>query len=91
MESNSQNLETMGKSFYEFLASAGNLVPLLFALLSLVICFKTLINIWRLTSREEMTSVDPEQSLFHQWVAFGFGGLLGISAVVTYALSSMWG
>ena len=91
MESNSQNLETMGQSFYEFLSAAGNLIPVLFALLSLVICIKTGVGVPWLTSREEMTSFDPEQSLFHQWVAFGFGGLLGISAVVTYALSSMWG
>lgn len=92
MESNSQNLETMGQSFYEFLSAAGNLIPVLFALLSLVICIKTGVNIWRLVDRgDAMNSHSEDQSVFHQVLAFGFGGLLGISAVVTYALSSMWG
>jgi hypothetical protein len=82
----------MGQSFYEFLSAAGNLIPVLFALLSLVICIKTGVNIWRLVDRgDAMNSHSEDQSVFHQVLAFGFGGLLGISAVVTYALSSMWG
>ena len=92
MNPNNQNLETMGQSFYQFLASAGNLIPVIFALLSLVICVKTGVNIWRLVDRgDAMTSHSEDQSIFHQCLAFGFGALLGISAVVTYALSSMWG
>lgn len=88
---NDQNLETMGKSFYEFLASAGNLIPFLFAIMSLVICIKTGINIWRLVDRgDAMNAHSADQSIFHQVLAFGFGALLGISAVVTYALSSIW-
>lgn len=91
MESN-QNLETMATSFYEFLASAGNLIPMLFALLSLVICLKTGVNIWRMVQSEnDGVTGQGEQTVYGQLAAFVFGALLGISAVVTYALSSMWG
>lgn len=88
---NDQNLETMGKSFYEFLASGANLIPLIFSIMGLAICIKTGINIWRLVDRgDAMNAHSADQSIFHQLLAFGFGALLGISAVVTYALSSIW-
>jgi hypothetical protein len=88
-----QNLETMARSFYEFLASAANLVPMIFALLSLVICLKTGLNIWRMVQSEgdSFTGQGGDQTMVGQVSAFVFGALLGISAVVTYALSSMWG
>ncbi|MCT6838603.1 hypothetical protein G3A56_27795 (plasmid) [Rhizobium oryzihabitans] len=92
MNPNNQNLETMGQSFYEFLASAGNLIPVIFALLSLVICLKTGVNIWLMVQSEnDGFTGHGEQTVYGQVIAFVFGALLGISAVVTYALSSMWG
>jgi hypothetical protein len=88
-----QNLETMARSFYEFLASAANLVPMIFTLLSLVICLKTGVNIWRMVQSESdsFTGQGTDQTMVGQVSAFVFGALLGISTVVTYALSSMWG
>ncbi|NSX94394.1 hypothetical protein [Agrobacterium tumefaciens] len=84
-----KNLETSATAFYEFLAAAANLVPIIFALVSLVICLKTGMNIWRMVQSEAFSPT--EQTMAGQVTAFCLGALLGISAVVTYALSSIWG
>lgn len=84
-----KTLETMGNSFYEFLASAANLISMLFSLIGVIVCIKTGTEIWRQVQREGYAPAD--QLMMGQLIGFAFGALLEVLSVVTYALSGRWG
>lgn len=82
------SLELGAKSFYEFLAAAGNIIPYAFALLSLIMCIYTGRNIYRMVQREGYGP--SEENMTGQIIGFIFGALLGITTIVTYAISGIW-
>jgi len=76
------------RSFYVFLNDFANVVPVIFALMSLVMCIYTGHNIWKMVQNEG--DGIGGQGMAGQIAGFILAALLGISVVVTYALSNIW-
>ncbi|GAA5666095.1 hypothetical protein Brsp07_04604 [Brucella sp. NBRC 14130] len=81
-------LEDGASAFYTFLSDMANIMPIAFGFISLAVCCYTGYNIWYMVQNEHSRSGNG--TLYGNVVGFGFGALLGITTVVTYALSRMW-
>lgn len=82
-------LEDGASAFYTFLSDMANIMPIAFSFISLVVCCYTGYNIWK-TVHYETTERGAGANLYAQVAGFAFGAFLGITTVVTYALSRMW-
>jgi hypothetical protein len=84
-------LEDGATSFYKFIASAADLVPVFFGLASIFLVGTSLYRLYQHASDAgDAMGSRVQGSVTGQVIALCLGSLLGIGTVVVYWVSSIW-